>query len=160
MRGELEERDLSIPQDLPLLRACVLESLRLWPTTPAVLRDRTRVTTWKTGVLPAHTGILIFAPLFHRDDRRLPYADRFSPELWLRERTSEDWPLIPFSAGPAICPGRNLVLLVTSSMLAALLERHDLRLRPATRLDRRHPLPGTLDPFTLNFHVLPREARP
>jgi hypothetical protein len=71
------------PPPRPYLRACVLESLRLWPTTPLVLRETTRETTWETGVLPPKTGILIFAPYFHRDDQRLPYADRFAPEVWL-----------------------------------------------------------------------------
>ena len=35
------------------LRACLLESLRLWPTTPLLLRDRTEPTTWDGGSLPA-----------------------------------------------------------------------------------------------------------
>src|SRR5690606_31988282 len=102
----------------PYLRACVLESLRLWPTTPLVLRDTVADTTWETGTLPAGTGMVIFAPFFHRDDERLPYAHRFAPEVWLGEDHAGgaiplgDWPLIPFSRGPAICPARNLVLLL------------------------------------------------
>lgn len=155
VRDELAGRDLSTPQDLPYLRACVLESLRLWPTTPAVLRDTTTETTWDSGTMPAGTGVIIFAPFFHRDDQRLPYADRFSPELWLNERTSEDWPLIPFSAGPAECAGRNLVLLLTSSMLATMLDGHEFRLQPRNRLDARRRMPGMLTPFSLRFEVAP-----
>lgn len=136
---------------LPYLRACVLESLRLWPTTPMILRQSTRETTWETGTMPAGTGILVFAPFFHRDDERLPYADRFSPELWLQDRVPGGWPLIPFSGGPAVCPGRNLVLLLTSTMLAALLHGRQIRLKPGTRLNPGHPLPATLDNFTLRF---------
>ena len=61
--------------------------------------------------MPAGTGILIFAPFFHRDDERLPYAHRFAPELWLKAQDPVAWPLIPFSGGPVICPGRHLVTL-------------------------------------------------
>jgi cytochrome P450 len=134
----------------PFLRAVVMESVRLWPTTPMVLRQTTRDTRWAQGTMPAETGLLIYAPFFHRDDQRLPHADRFTPDLWLRERGERDWPLVPFSEGPAGCPGRNLVLLLASSMLAALLDGGWLALAPGRRLDPAR-LPGTLDPYTLRF---------
>lgn len=156
VRDELAGRDLTRPQDLPYLRACVLESLRLWPTTPGVLRDTTAATTWETGTLPGGSAVVIYAPLFHRDQRALSYADRFAPDIWLQERDLRDWPLIPFSAGPALCPGRNLVLFTTSTMLAALLERHDLTLDPPNRLDSHRPPPGTFSTYRLRFTVRTR----
>jgi cytochrome P450 len=141
-------------QNLPFLRATMLESLRLWPTTPLVLRQTTRETNWSSGwgsaTMPAKTGIMIFAPYFHRDDQRLPYADRYAPELWLQQRTDADWPLIPFSGGPAICPARNLVLMLGSAMLAALLEGREFHLKQAERMDPAR-LPGTLDHNSLRF---------
>ncbi len=152
-REEIRANPGSARQFLPYLRATVLESLRLWPTTPMVLRQSTMKTRWETDIMPARTGILIFAPFFHRDDQRLPYADRFSPELWLEERSAADWPLIPFSGGPAICPGQNLVLLLTSAMLAALLDGRPVRLKPPTRLDAHRPLPGTLNNYDLRFSL-------
>jgi cytochrome P450 len=136
----------------PFLRAVVMESVRLWPTTPMVLRQTTRATRWAQGTMPADTGLLIYAPFFHRDDQRLPHADRFTPDLWLRERGERDWPLVPFSEGPAGCPGRNLVLLLASSMLAALLDGRPVRLLPESRLDPAR-LPGTLDNYTLRFQL-------
>lgn len=138
-------------KELPYLRSCVLESLRLWPTTPLVLRQTTAETEWETGTMPADTGILIFAPYFHRDDRNLSYADRFSPEVWQEERTSDDWPLIPFSGGPAICPGTQLVLLLTSAMLADLIDGREIRTTSSNRLDSNKPIPGTLNNYALRF---------
>lgn len=152
-RAREEVRGRSAQEQRPYLRATVLESLRLWPTTPMVLRQSTEETTWETGVMPAKTGILIFAPFFHRDDQKLSYANRFAPELWLEERSRQDWPLIPFSGGPAICPGRQLVLLITSTMLAALLAERQVWLKPLTRLDARQPLPGTLNNYGLRFDL-------
>jgi cytochrome P450 len=149
-REEIRRTDAAA-QPLSYLRAVVLESLRLWPTTPLVLRESTEETRWENGVMPAHTSILILAPFFHRDDERLSYADRFAPELWLKERTTADWPLIPFSGGPAICPGRHLVLLVTTAMLAALMGTREVRLDPPGRLDPRKPLPRTLNNYALRF---------
>jgi cytochrome P450 len=138
--------------ELPYLRAVVLESLRLWPTTPLLLRETTRETTWESGTLPAGTGIILFAPFFHRDDRVLPAAHRLAPEIWLDGGPPREWGLVPFSGGPGICPGRHLVLLLTSAMLAAILERN-VRLTPPEPLSARRPLPGTLNHFALRFRV-------
>ena len=115
--------------------AAFVQGVRLWPTTPMVLRQSTEETTWETGTLPAKADILIFVPFFHRDDERLADANRFAPELWLEARTAESWPLIPFSEGPAVCPGRNLVLLLSSAMLAEVLAQRHVRLQSPVRLN-------------------------
>jgi hypothetical protein len=147
---EIADRDLRRPQDLPFLRASVLESLRLWPTTPAVLRETTQRTRWEDGPMPEETVVLIYAPFFHRDDEHVEAAHRFEPELWADERGSDDWPLIPFSAGPAICPGRNVVLHTTSTVLARVLAEREITLE-GDRLDPSSRLPGSLDMFSLRF---------
>jgi cytochrome P450 len=151
-RQEIRERAPD-RQELPFLRACVLESLRLWPTTPMVLRQTTKQVRWTNGMMPKKAQVLIFAPYFHRDDQRLTYADRFAPELWLHERTAAEWPLIPFSGGQAICPGRHVVLLTTTAMLAALIDGRQVQLEPPDRLDASKPLPGTLDNYSLRFKL-------
>jgi cytochrome P450 len=140
--------------ELPFLRACVLESVRLWPTTPMVLRQTTGETTWEGGTMPAGTGVLIFVPYFHRDDTRLPFANRFTPDLWLGhsvETLAGEWPLIPFSGGPAMCPGRQVVLLVASLLLAELVAAGEWRLAPPPWLAPDAPLPGTLNHFAFRF---------
>ena len=136
---------------LELLRATLLESLRLWPTTPLVLRETTQEVEFEYGVMPAGTSVLIFAPFFHRDERRLDFAHRFSPELWEQERTQGDWPLVPFSLGPGICPGRHLVALLTSHFLARIVEEHDLELTS----HRLQPgdLPSLLNNYRLAFRL-------
>ncbi|AXB43763.1 cytochrome P450 [Amycolatopsis albispora] len=148
-----EERAKALQDEgplLPYLRACELESVRLWPTTPMILRDSTEDTDWRGGTMPAGTTVLIFAPFFHRDEEELPFAHWFIPEIWLDGRARQHPALVPFSAGPAECPGRNLVLLVTSTLLSALLERAEF-----TALKPLEPgrLPSTLDNFGLAFDV-------
>ncbi len=138
------EIDGTEPAQLSYLRACVLESVRLWPTTPMILRETTEETAWG----PAGTTVLIFTPFFHRDPG-LPYADRFEPDLWLDGRAAENPALVPFSAGPAICPGRDLVQFCASTMLAALLRDHGYEQASGPVLSPERPLPATLD----NFHL-------
>ncbi|MFV2121972.1 cytochrome P450 [Streptomyces sp. Act-28] len=155
VRDEVAVADPAEPHLLPYTRACVLESVRLWPTAPFLLREAVRDTDWDGGTLPAGTGFLIYAPLFHRDGA-LPHADRFAPGTWLDGTARDTAGLFPFSAGPGACPGEDLVLFLTSTLLAALLERHvHLPDRPG-RLRPDRPLPRTLDHFGLRFAVVPR----
>lgn len=133
----------------PFLRACVLEALRLWPTTPAILRE----TTTAVAGLPAGAEVVVHAPFLHRDDERLDVADRFAPEVWL-DGDPNAFPLVPFSHGPARCPGRELVLLTTATLLHVLLDELDLEggdLSPGR-------LPASLSPFGLRFVVIQRPA--
>jgi cytochrome P450 len=147
--------DSSTPK-LPFLRACIMESVRLWPTTPMILRQTDAPTSWGNGEMPADTGVLIFVPFFHRDDEQLSFANRFEPERWMGEPEPDRWPLIPFSAGPARCPGQQVVLLLTSLVLASLLGDSELRMQPTRRLDPHQPLPATLNNFSVRFTVHPR----
>ena len=107
--------------------------------------------------MPERTSILAYAPFFHRDDENVEAAHRFAPELWATQRTERDWPFIPFSAGPAGCPGRNVVLHTVSLALARLLRDREIDLLDG-RLRADEDLPGTLDMFTLRFAVGPRSA--
>ncbi|MFG2250826.1 cytochrome P450 [Spirillospora sp. NPDC048823] len=144
--------------DLPFLRACVRESVRLWPTTMTILRDSTRPTQWAGQTLPAGTGFLVHTPFLQRDDETLPYADSFRPGVWLDGTAEHDWAVVPFSKGPGQCPGRNLSLLSASHFLAALLRAYDLRQDVGLRLSADRPLPRTLSPFRLGFDARPRTA--
>ena len=103
--------------------------------------------------MPAHTSIVIFTPFFHRDDQRLPYADRFAPELWMEDSPAQGGALVPFSEGPVVCPGRNLVQLLTTAMIAAILENTEMHLQPPVRLKEGQPLPATLNHFGLRFEL-------
>lgn len=137
----------------PFLRATLLEALRLWPTTPAILRQTTREVEWESGRLPADATIMIYAPFFHRDDERQPFAHRFDPDLWLGTEQEKTWPLIPFSSGPGLCPARDFVPLVCSLALARMLDTRRYALRTAHGLDAGSPLPGTLDNYRMEFDL-------
>jgi cytochrome P450 len=139
------------PALLPYARACILESVRLWPTTFVVLRDSTGPTAWGERTLPVGTDFVVVSSFFHRDPARLEHADGFVPEAWLDGRNNADWGLVPFSGGPVSCPGRNLVLLVTSHMLTRLAA-HDLRVERGRYL-ARDPLPATVDHLGLRFRI-------
>jgi cytochrome P450 len=150
-RHQIEEEAQADVPLLPLLRATVLESLRLWATTPMILRETTQEVEFEHGVMPEGTTVLIFAPFFHRDEKNLDFAHKFSPEVWDHERTREDWPLVPFSAGPGLCPGRHLVLLLTSNFIAQIVGQRNIDLLSHELEPGR--LPALLNNFSLKFHL-------
>ncbi|WP_461030387.1 cytochrome P450, partial [Streptomyces sparsus] len=146
---------------LPFLRACATEAVRLWPTTPLILRESTEDTEWHGRTVPAGTLFVIYAPYLHRSDTAGPDKDRFAPESWLDGSARANTALVPFSAGPAGCPGEDLVLLTASSWLAAALDGRTWSLThrtPQVELGPDQPLPAGLNPFGLGFAVRPGEA--
>ncbi|MGI5498643.1 cytochrome P450 [Lentzea sp. CA-135723] len=127
----------------------VLESARLWPTTPLLLRRSTIATRWHGMALPEDTEFVVYTPFFHRDPDRLPFADRYAPELWDGPR---DPAIVPFGAGEGECPGRDLALAAASTMLDALSEHLSF---PALT----EPLPGTLNHYGLSLPATPTGTR-
>ncbi|MBB6121302.1 cytochrome P450 [Nocardiopsis algeriensis] len=138
--------------DLPMLRATVQESVRLWPTTFVVVRESTGPIAWESAEFEAGTGFLIFSSFFHRDSSRLSYADSFEPEAWLDGRAAADPGLVPFSAGPAVCPAQDVVRLATSLFLRALLREGTPRRTDASPLPASG-LPASLDHLALKFTI-------
>ena len=64
--------------------------------------------------------------------------------------------MVPFSAGPGQCPGRNLVLYTTSTMLAAMRAHREYELAGDHGLRDHDHLPTTLDNFHLEFRATAR----
>lgn len=154
-RNEIRGRDLTVPQTLVYLQACVLESVRLWPTTPAILRDSVKATTWRNSEIPAGAAFLVLAGFFHRDPSTVPFANEFTPEAWLDGRARALPALVPFSAGPARCPGENLVLYIASTALANILGSYDdIQYVSSPRLSPTEPLPATVNHYSVELSAV------
>ena len=143
--------------DLRFVRACVQESIRLWPAAPTLVRRTTADTDWHGTTLPAGTRVLIPAAVFHRG-QRFPYANRLAPEIWLQGSADSDWSLNIFSRGGAQCAGRNLALVLATASLAELLRQAEFQLlNPMLSPDR--PLPYAMNPLTTRFAVKTSSSR-
>lgn len=85
----------------------------------------------------------MFSPFLHRDHERLEFADRLAPEQWLDKEVDLEKGLVPFSAGPAICPAHNFVPMVGGLAIGAMAGKANVELvKP--ELDPKALL-GTLD---------------
>ncbi len=137
--------------ELPFVRACMLDSVRLWPAAALLVRVTAAETEWYGATLPIGSRVLIPVSAQHRA-RRLPHANRFAPDLWLDGSADADWQMNVFSRGGAQCAGRNLALVLGTASLAELLRQREFELlRPKLRSGR--PLPDGMNPLKVRFAV-------
>ena len=131
---------------LDLLGGCLLEAMRLWPTTPMFGRVSLTETRFSRGqVVPAGTPYLIVNLFNHRNRDRIPYADRFAPTVWVDGDAADDWSFNFFSHGPQGCPGAGLSLLLGQAMLARFVAASSSLTLEGGILDPAKRLPHTLD---------------
>lgn len=137
---------------LNLLEGCLHEAMRLWPTTPLLVRE-TLADAMLSGIPVARgTQVLIPNGVNHRDSTRVPFTDQFTPERWTD-------PQIPYqfnhlSNGPQVCAGKELLLFLGKATLASLLATTRYRLeRPFLAPTR--PLPYAFDHFRIKLRRQP-----
>ncbi|WP_259668670.1 cytochrome P450 [Rhizobium lentis] len=127
--------------------------MRLWPTTPAILRQLTRDIQSGDRVIARGTGVIIFVPFFHRDPALL-YANRMEPSIWGQNDALPAAGLVPFSAGPVICPAHNLVPTIASLAVGTFLSAAEIVLLHPS-LDVAN-LPGTLNHYGIRLKLIAR----
>jgi cytochrome P450 len=132
-----------------LLEGCVQEAMRLWPTTPMLLREAVG-----GGVLGEYHGpglqVLIWNAANHRDRDMAPDADRFVPERW-----TGPGPRVQFnhlSGGRQVCAGKRLALFLAKAVIAELSTRARFSV-DHPRLVPGAPLPETFDWFSFQATV-------
>lgn len=141
--------------ELPRLRSCVRESLRLYPVVADLIRVTRAETEWRGVRHPAGTAVLLPVLFHQRDPEHMPAAHVFVPGRWSSHGAHEDFRMAPFSHGAGRCPGDQLGLLVVAAFCAAVLRGHRVRDgRPA--LEPMGPLPATLDPRGIRLRLAPR----
>ncbi|XP_010001123.1 PREDICTED: 25-hydroxyvitamin D-1 alpha hydroxylase, mitochondrial, partial [Chaetura pelagica] len=155
---------------VPLLRAVVKETLRLYPVIPGnarVVPDR----DIQVGefLVPRETLITLCHYVTSRDSRYFPSPDSFMPERWLRGGTSPQgcpqgpprgpphpFASLPFGLGKRSCVGRRVAELELHQALAQILLHFEVRPEPGG--SRVLPMTRTLlvPEATINLQFLTR----
>jgi cytochrome P450 len=151
-RGEATAEAASDGHELPYLRGCLEEAMRLYPTTPMLSRVTLGETDWGGETVASGTQVLIPNTFLHRDRERFEYADRFAPERWTEGDAPEQWSFNHFSRGPQVCPGIELATLLGTTVLASVLRQRSVELESPS-IDPEKALPHMLDPYSVR--VLP-----
>jgi len=134
--------------DSTYLAGCILEAMRLWPTTALFGRVQAEDFRWKNGQkTPAGTPLLIHNLFNHRNRNRIDYADRFAPEAWSEGDAGDDWSFNFFSHGPQGCPGAGLSVFLGQAFLGRLVTQASPRLTSGPRLNPNQRLPYAFDVY-------------
>lgn len=122
-------------QNLPYLRACIDESLRLIPPVSTGLH---RLTPSKGYSIDGHWiagNTIVVVPIYtaHRNPELFQDPDEYKPERWLRgDSKTLRSSFIPFSEGARGCIGRNITYIEQSVLLASLVRRFDFQFTDPT----------------------------
>lgn len=159
IRSHVDAADHTRPETIAALEylgGCILEAMRLWPTTQLLGRVATEDVRFSRGaVLPAGRQALIYNLFNHRNRDRIAYADRFAPEEWLTGSAAGDWSFNFFSHGPQGCPGAGLAVFLGQALIAHLVAGCELELTGAS-LDPDGRLPYSLDIYGIGIRLTPR----
>lgn len=143
----LEPDEVVAPYDkvkhLPYLKACLDESLRLFPPTPQGLPRKTPPEGWSImgHFIPGNTTVSISAFVAHRDESVYRDAESYIPERWLGEEGKNLQPsFITFSAGARGCIGRNISYLEQAVLLASVVHRYNFALGRGFELKREETM--------------------
>jgi cytochrome P450 len=156
VREELSAADLSTARGIDGLRyleGCVQEAMRLWPTTPMIVRQTVHASILAGTVVPRDCQVLIWNTRNHRLPAERPFGDAFHPEFW-RDRPV-DYRSNHLSNGTQVCAGIDLALFVAKGVLASLLYETDYELRKP-KIAPAACLPDILNHFAIRFDARSR----
>jgi cytochrome P450 len=117
-------------KDLPYLRACLDESMRIYPPTTFGLPRKTPSEGCNIlgDFIAGNTSVSMSAYVVHRDEKVFPEAETFRPERWLDDGKKLQPYFITFSAGARGCIGRNISYLEQIMLIAAVVHRYEMEL--------------------------------
>ncbi|KAM0420484.1 hypothetical protein ACHAPT_011779 [Fusarium lateritium] len=118
-------------KNLPYLRACLDESLRLLPPVSFGLNRKTVTGGITIDGQWIDEGTTIGAPAYtaHRNPELFPDPERYHPERWLGDMHKDaKTSFIPFSSGARGCIGRNITYMEQMVLIASLVQRYNFAL--------------------------------
>ncbi len=125
--AEVRGKDLAANPDLPVTRAVVNETLRLYP--PAFTLGRFAKAADRAGEVAIPRGaIILIAPwVLHRHKQNWTRPEAFDPGRFLPGAPPPArFAFMPFGAGPRICVGAQFALVEATLVLAALMQEFEV----------------------------------
>lgn len=121
--------------NLPYLRACIKEGIRLYPIGPGTLRRMPCDVVLSGYRVVAGTDVGIAANYQMANlEEYVPRAREFLPERWLRNEanshlvgdTATPFMYLPFGFGPRACAGKRIVDMMLEISIARLVRNFDI----------------------------------
>ncbi|XP_064393549.1 probable cytochrome P450 49a1 [Halichondria panicea] len=140
-------------QDIPLIRYCLKEILRMYPATETNFREIETDTVMNGYQVPAGTSVLSCNSVMSYSTDYFDEPDKFIPERWNKSKEDSIHPFVslPFGFGQRGCYGRRLAELEIYILLTKLIPRFTLStdqdsiaLFQGTVLKPNEPVPITI----------------
>jgi cytochrome P450 len=149
---------------LQFIEACINETMRLKPAAPILALEAIHDVVIGSLELPAGTAVICLMRPAALDERRFPDAQTFRPERWLAGAgapavdSSAKRVVMPFGAGPRLCPGRYLALAEMKMVIAMLLRGFEIvTVDTPDGGEPRERMAFTMAPVGLKLHVRERK---
>jgi cytochrome P450 len=125
-----QARDLADLQNWPRLRNLLLETLRLYPPVPHIIRDAIASDEIAGEKVTAGTQVWFSAWVMHRHRKFWDRPTAFVPDRFADKSTpwTQMTGYMPFGAGPRICIGLHFALSEALIVLAMLFARYRISL--------------------------------
>ncbi|XP_003406106.1 sterol 26-hydroxylase, mitochondrial [Loxodonta africana] len=124
---------------MPLLKAVIKETLRLYPVVPTNSRVILEKEIEVGGFLfPKNTQFVLCHYVVSRDPSIFPEPESFHPRRWLRKSQPDTLGVlhpfgsVPFGYGVRACLGRRIAELEMHLMLTRLIQQYEVVLAPET----------------------------
>jgi cytochrome P450 len=154
----LEEADR-----LPLMERVIKESMRVLPASSYSQRVASEPARLGPFDLPHGAGVIFSQFITHHLPELYPDPEAFLPERW-RNLTPSPYAYLPFGAGPRMCIGGPLALVIVKTVLPTILQRFKLTAVPfsevsgkviSTMLSPTCPVQMRIDPQDGKFEAHP-----
>jgi cytochrome P450 len=139
-------------EQLPYTRSVLLETLRLYPPFPLIVKQSVDKMIISDRVIPAKSPLFFLAFSIQRDQRWFADPLAFRPERW-NGRLSEinQSTFLPFGTGTHRCLGWELALLEGCLILALLYSRFHVESASPTKVYPTHKIP-----YTMKINLTPK----
>ncbi|CAD7090968.1 unnamed protein product [Hermetia illucens] len=116
--------------NLPYLRACIKESLRVLPVVIGNSRKTGKDLVLKGHKVPKGTNVLLVSAHTQVDERLYTGGEKFIPERWLKNQESDlskeaknvsAFTFLPFGFGPRMCIGRRFAELEIEVFISKII---------------------------------------
>ena len=143
-------------RNMPYLRKCIMELLRLNNPVVSMMRTLNRDYTFMNDDKIYKKGeqfLILLNPVL-RDPDVFELPNQFIPERW-NSKLEEKYHAISFSKGPQECPGKDIAIYIVGSFIVQYFVKKGIINNPNKLQSKKidiNNLPQMINPFSLYFN--------
>lgn len=155
--GRHEDFSIENMKNLPYLRACIKEALRIYPVIFGNVRISGRDLNLSGYQIPKGTNIFMASNMLLKEAKYFPKPLEFIPERWLRSiepgmeefssKNINPFIFLPFGFGPRSCLGKRIVDMEMEITVANILRNFNM--------EYHYPTENAFRTYFMNTCVLP-----